>query len=313
MHIDRTNQVPMPGKLALAAYPISAFGFVFVPTCRTPARCTSFGAGEAHDVSGCAFVGQVGDVFAIFPQGHALIVVPAFVLIADTVRIANEEGSDLLLNTEVDYFAGGFVPQVTNTPLGPATLLVFGMLQTLPATGILLAPGLLLRNLAQLLASLTLERTNAAPGDDHGLTGVGGHGCQVDLAQVHGGLDRARSFFCLWYFYAHVQLKTMVPDQATGPAVFGQGNGQDQRWTTFAHRQDHTTTLFGDSLSRPLDRVEAFGPPGIFHLHLGMSMAEFFRGLDVGKKCAYYHLNRLAVQCKLPPFGGFLQLVSSGP
>ena len=197
MHIDRTNQVPVPGELARAADPISAFGFVCMPTRRTPTRCSSFGAGEAHDVSSLAFVGQVGDVLAIFPQRHTLIVVPAFVLRADTMRIADEEGSHLLLDAEVEHFARRFVSQVTNAPLGPATLLVFSMLQSLPAPGILLAPGLLLRNLAQVLRPLTLERTDAAPGDDHGSPGVGGHGCQVDLAQVHGGLDRARSFCCL--------------------------------------------------------------------------------------------------------------------
>src|SRR5436305_14867326 len=98
MHIDRTNQIPVPGKLAFSAYPISAFGFVFVPTSRTPARCFSFVAGEAHVVSSLAFVGQIINILAIFPHCHALIVVPAFVLIAYPMMIANEEESDLFLN-----------------------------------------------------------------------------------------------------------------------------------------------------------------------------------------------------------------------
>jgi len=148
MHIDRTDQVPMPGEPALAAYPISAFGFVCVPTCRTAARGASFGAGEAHDVSGFGFVGQVVDISTVFPAGHALIVVPPGVLRADTVRIADEERSNFLLDAEVNHFAAGFVPQITDAPLGPAALRVFGLLQALPASGILCAPGLLLRNLA---------------------------------------------------------------------------------------------------------------------------------------------------------------------
>jgi hypothetical protein len=85
MHIDRTDQIPMPGKLARAADPISAFGFVFLPTARTLARCSSFGAGEARDVSLFRFVGQVVAIFAIFPQGHALIVVPTSVLVTNPV------------------------------------------------------------------------------------------------------------------------------------------------------------------------------------------------------------------------------------
>lgn len=133
MHIDRTDQIPMPGKLALTAHPISAFGFVFMPTSRTSARCSSFGAGEAHDVSNFRLVGQVVNVLAIFPQGHALIVVPASVLIADTMRIANEEGSHLLLDTKVNHLAGSLVSQITNAPLGPSALFVFRLLQALAA------------------------------------------------------------------------------------------------------------------------------------------------------------------------------------
>ena len=128
MHIDRTDQVPMPGEPALAAYPISAFGFVCVPTYRTAARGASFGAGEAHDVSGFGFVGQVVDIFAVFPARHALIVMPPAVLIADTVRIADEESSDFLLDTEVNHFAAGFVPKITDAPLGSTALRVFGLL-----------------------------------------------------------------------------------------------------------------------------------------------------------------------------------------
>jgi len=313
MHIDRTDQVPVPGKLALAAYPISAFGFVFVPTSRTPARCSSFGAGEAHDVSSLAFVGQIINILAIFPQGHALIVVPAFVLIADPMRIANEEGADLLLNAEVDHLAGGFVPQVTNSPLGSAALFIFGVLQSLPTPGVLLATGLLLCDLPKLLRPLAFDRTDPSPRDDHGLARVRRDGCQVDFAQVYGRLNRSGGFFGLWGFQADVQLIPIVPNQGAGAAVFWQFDGQDQRWTTFAHWQDHAPMFFGDGLSRPLDRIEPFGAPGILHLHLRVGLAQFLRGLDVGKEGSYYHLNRLAVQFKLPPFGGFLQHITSGP
>ena len=128
MHIDRANQVPMPGKLAGAAGPMSAFGLVSMPTYRTPTRCASFRAGEAHDVSSLAFVCEIINVLAIFPQGHALIVKAATVFLPDAMRIPDEEGADLLFDTEVDHFPGGFVPQVTNTAFGTTTLLVLGTL-----------------------------------------------------------------------------------------------------------------------------------------------------------------------------------------
>lgn len=160
---------------------------------------------------------------------------------------------------------------------------------------------------------MAFERANAAPGDNHGLARVRGDGCQVNLAQVYGRLDCARSFFCLWYVYAHVQFKSIIPDQAASATAFWKINGQDQRWAALAHRQDHAPTFTRDRLCRPLDRVEAFSSPGVFHLHLGMSLAQGSGSLDVGEECSYDHLNRLAVQGKLPHFGDLLQLVSSGP
>lgn len=312
MHIDRTNQIPVAQKAAGAACPTSALGLVSMPTCRTAARCSSFGAGEAHDMGSLAFVGEVVDVLAIFPQGHALIVVSASVLVAHAIRIANEEGTDLVLDTEVDDFAGGFVPQIANTPLGATTLLVFGSLETLPATGVLFAPGLLLRNFAQVLRPLTFERTDGAPGDDQGLARVGGHSCQVDLAQVYRSLNCAGSLFCLWLIAADVQLKPIVPDQATRPAVFGKLERQNQGRTPSAHRQNHTPTLFRYSLSGPLDGIKAFGLPGILHLHVGMTLTELACGCDGSKEGGHNHLDRLAMQ-RETSFGSFLQGISSRP
>ncbi len=71
--------------------------------------------------------------------------------------------------------------------------------------------------------------------------------------------------------------------------------------------------LLRDSLGRPLNRVEALEAMGILHLHLGMALAQVFGSLDVSKEGPYDHLNRLAVQCKLPAFGGFLQLITPRP
>src|SRR5438093_1104817 len=102
MHIDRANQITVALETASAACPISVFGLLFMPTARTLATAASFRASEARDVSLFRFVGEIVDVFAIFPQGHAVIVVPAIIPIADTMRFANEERSDLLLNTKVD-------------------------------------------------------------------------------------------------------------------------------------------------------------------------------------------------------------------
>ena len=190
----------MTGELAGLTDPISVLGFMFVTTLGTPARCASFGAGEALYVGLLAFMGEVVDVLAIFPQGHALIVVSAAVLLTDTMRIADEEAPNLLFHTKVDHFARRFVPQITNTTLCTTALLVLGSLQLLPAMGVLCTPGLLLRKLAELPIALSFERTNTAPGHNHGLACIGCDGCQMNLTQVYCGVYLARSLFSLWSF-----------------------------------------------------------------------------------------------------------------
>jgi len=312
MHIDRTNQIPVPGELAFAAHPIAAFGFVLMPTCRTATRCSSFRTGGAHDVDSLRLVSEIINVFAIFPQSHTLIVVSAIVLIAHSMRVANEEAFYLMLNTEIDHFASGFMSQVTNAPFSSTALLVFRMLKSLPAAGVLLATGLLFGDLAQLFVSLTFERTDGSPSDDHSSPSIGGYGSQMDLAEVYGGLDRTGSLFGLWSFYTDMQFEAIVPDQAASTTVFWQVDWQDKRSTPTSHRQHHTPMLFADRLSGPLDGIKAFGTPGVLHLHLWMRLTELACGLYVGKECGHNHLYRLTMQCKTS-FSGLLQCITSRP
>jgi len=179
VHIDRTDKIAVATETAALACPISAFGLVFVPASGTLATCSSFGASEAQDMGLFRFVGEVVDVFAIFPQGHALIVVATIILIAHAVRIADEEASHLMLNTEVNHLARGLMPHITDTSFSTSGKLVLGTLQFLPTTGILLAVGLLLGDLAQMHGTLPLQGTDTTPSDDHGLVGVGGDGGKV--------------------------------------------------------------------------------------------------------------------------------------
>jgi len=263
MHIDRANEVTMAAKPTDPAYPISAFGLMFMPAYRTPATCSSFRAGQALDVGLFCFVGEVVDVLAIFPSSHTLIVMPAIISIAYPMRIANEERTNFVFNTEVDHLAGGLVSMVTNTPFHPLALLVFSTLELLPSTRILLAPGLLPGNLSQVSVPLPLERADTTPGDNQGFAGSGGDSSQVDFAKVYGRLTLTGGVLNLWDFYAHMQLKASVPDQRTGPALLWQIKRQYQRGMTFAHWQDHPSFFLAHSLSRPLDGVEAFFSPGI--------------------------------------------------
>ncbi len=312
MHIDRTDEITVSREPARTAGPISALGLVCMPTYRTSARGSSFGAGEAHDVRQLRFMGEIVDIFAVFPQGHALIVMPTVIVIAHTVGIANEQRSHFLLHTEVDHLSRCFVPQITNTPFCPLALLVFRALQFLPATGILLATGLLLGNLAQVLMVLPLEAANTTSGDDQGLARVGRDCRQVDFPQVYSSLHGSRGVTYLWHFDAHVQFKAVVPHERTGTARFRQIKVQDKRRAPLAHWQDHPSFFATYGLSRPVHRIELLGPPGILHFHLRMGFAQLTGGFYIGKKSMHDHLDRLTMQSVLA-LGGLLQLIASRP
>jgi hypothetical protein len=312
MHIERTDEITVSGEPASTAYPISSFGLVFLPTARTLAACSLFGAREARDVSLFGFVGEIVDVFAILPQSHTLIMMSAVIPMADTMRIADEEGSDFVGDTEIDDFPGSFMTMVTNTSSGSLANFVLGPLQLLPATGILLATGLLFGKLSKLFVALMFERTDTTPCDDQGLLGIGGDCSQVDFSQVYRRLVLTRSVFRAFDFHAHMQFKASVPDQRTGSALFRKFERQDKGLAPFAHWQDDPSLFAAHGLSRPGDGIEAFSAPRILHPHLWVGLAKLSGGFDIGKEGMDDHLNRLAMQSKAP-FGGLLQFIAPRP
>ena len=166
VHIDRPDEIAVTGEAAGTACPVSVLGLVTMPTAGTPARCSSFGAGEARDVSLFAFVGEIVKVFAVFPHRHALVVVPATRTCAHAMRIADEEVTHFLLHTEVDDGPRRFMAQIADTPLRPPADPLLGTLQFLPATRVLRAMGLLFAQLTHLPVALSLERADTTPSDN---------------------------------------------------------------------------------------------------------------------------------------------------
>ena len=96
-----------PRKPHLRQTQFLPLGLVFVLASRTPARCSSFGAGRARDVGLLRCVGEVIDVTAVFPLRHAAIVMTAAVPVAHAVRVADEERPNPILDAKVDDFASG--------------------------------------------------------------------------------------------------------------------------------------------------------------------------------------------------------------
>ncbi len=298
MHIDRADEITVAREPAGAARPSSLLRLVTMLTAWTVAACSSFAASEARDAGLLRFMRQVVDILAVFPLSHALVVVSAPAFAADAMRVSDEEGSHLVLDAKVDYPPRGFMAQITDTAFAPAADLVPGALQLLPAPGVLPAPTLLFGKLAQLLRSPSLEGADTAPGHDHGCASSRGHGSQMDFAQVNRRLGSARGSLRRWDFDVDMQLKAVVPNQGTGWARFRQRNGQDDGLPPFAHRQDDSPRLDAYGLGGPVNRVEAFGAPGILHPHPGMLFAQFAGGFDSPKKDAEDGLHRLAMQGK---------------
>ena len=109
------------------------------------------------------FVREVVDVLPILPLGHPLIVVPSAISATDAMRVANEEGTNVVLHTEVHDLAGGLVPHILNTALTSSARFVLGALHLLPALRVLCTSGLFLRQFAKVLMALSFERTNTTP------------------------------------------------------------------------------------------------------------------------------------------------------
>jgi hypothetical protein len=212
MHIDRPDEIAVTGEAAGTACPVSVLGLVGLSTSGTSARCSSFGAGEARDVSEFAFVGEIVHVFAVFPQRHALVVVPATRTVAHAMWIADEEAPHLLLHAEVDDGPRRFMAQIADTPLRPPADRLLGALQLLPATRVLRAMGLLFDKLTHLPVALSLERADTASRYDQGLPAIRRHRREVDFAQVYCRSAFSRRRFSPWDFHADVQLEAAIPD-----------------------------------------------------------------------------------------------------
>ena len=118
----------MSTETALFAVPLPVSRLVFMPTGRTLARCASFGASEARHVSLGAFVSQVVNIFAIFPQTHTLVVVSSVITVSHTMRITDEERANLVLNTEVDNLACGLMSLIADPSFSTFALCVFRVL-----------------------------------------------------------------------------------------------------------------------------------------------------------------------------------------
>ena len=313
MHINRANEVAMAPKAAPAADPVSSPGLVFVLASRTPARCSSFGAGRARDAGLLRCVGEVIDVTAVFPLRHAAIVMTAAVPVAHAVWVADEERPNPVLDAKVDDPARGLMPKIAHSPLGPSTDLVLGSLELLEASGVLLAATQLLGELPELLAALPLEAADATPGDDEGFASSRGDGCEMDFPEIDRCLHRTGCRFRLRYLDADVQLKAPVPDEGAGPGGLGKSEGQDERWVAFAHRQNDAPLLAMDGLSGPPDRVEAFLAPGIRACHLGMLPAQRTGRCDSGEKGVHDLLHGLSIEGEPAAFGSLFQLTLSRP
>src|ERR1043166_9659488 len=76
VHVDAAHHIPVPleGTLWIAAVPAPSLDFLFPAAYRTLAACTPLRTSEALDAGCLRFAGKIGDVLAVFPYTHPLVV-----------------------------------------------------------------------------------------------------------------------------------------------------------------------------------------------------------------------------------------------
>ena len=182
MHIHAPHNVAVTSKATAPTGPVSSSRLLLPAASWTLAAGSPLTAREAHDTGLLAFFLQILLIFAIFPLGHALMVMASCVVPAYPMRIAHIERLHAFGSAEVDYLPCALMPQVAHSPFLLAAFAFPGVVQAPPALGALLAPCLQAGELPQRLVVLPFEAADAAADDDESLAARGRHRCLVDLA-----------------------------------------------------------------------------------------------------------------------------------
>ena len=184
VHVHRAYDIPVAFKSTDFASPVPPFRLMTMAAYGTLAGCTSFVANEAHDAVLFRLLLQVINIPAVLPLAYALVVVTPGVLASYPIGVADEKGFDAALLAEIHHLAGPLMAQVADAALTPQGQCGACFAQFPPAPGTLRTAGALTGHFAKLFAVLTLQGAKAAPGDNQGLAGIGGHRRLMDLAEI---------------------------------------------------------------------------------------------------------------------------------
>src|SRR5579859_1529912 len=114
MHIHAPHNISVASKATVPTGEASPARFSALATRRTRAAGSPLTAREARHVGLCRFLLQVVYIFAIFPAGHTLVMMPPRIFLAHPIRIANENRLDVFLLTEGDNLPSGLVAKVAH-------------------------------------------------------------------------------------------------------------------------------------------------------------------------------------------------------
>jgi len=135
VHVQAADDVAVACKSTLGAlaHPVPPSDFLAALAVRTLARGTPFGAGEAQDASLSTLLLEIVLVLAVFPLAHALVVMPPTLLVANPVRVPNEDRLHALLLQEAHDLPRRLVPPVAHLPFGACPQPGFGALEAAKA------------------------------------------------------------------------------------------------------------------------------------------------------------------------------------
>ncbi len=303
MHIEATHKVAMTGESAFPAMPVAAFRFMPMTANGTRARCASFRSSDYRDATQFQLVAQIGYVLAIFPFGHAVIVLRTIVLVPNSIGIADVGLADSVSFAELSNPASSFMPQVFYLAAGLRRDAAFRAHEFLVAARPACAFGKTALDLGYGLLPIPLDGSDPSARNDKTVSRIGGNSRQVDLAQVNRGMNIAGDGGICLKRLLDMQFKTIVPNERHCSGLLNL-KVEDKRLSPFPHREYQLAVFYLDRLSGPQHRIEGLGAPRVLDPLVAL-FTVLSSSVYIGDKRLANHLGGLAMDLCLA-FGGGL-------
>ncbi len=206
------------------------------------------------------FIGEIGDIPAVLPLAHPLVVMASAAMVPDPMGIPDKQTTHPVLLTKGDHRPRALVAQVSDLPPLPGAGFLSGRLQAPRAAGAFPAPLAFPGDLAQSLVVPPLERTDTSAGHHQGYSRSGRHRRLVDLAQVRRGLGGAGRRVHRRSLHGAVQFVPVLPHQLAGPTLLGRRSRQEPSGAIYWSAGETTRRAAGALIQGPVNGLGLLAP-----------------------------------------------------